>query len=289
MVVRLGVDGGNTVIKVFGEKGEYKISARLGEFRAMSAEKKLGENDIIFEYKRRKGFAGTLAESESEFDYSLGTESKAHEDIAIRVLLGICKYTDESDFEIVVGQPISSHTATEKALIKGFLLGEHDFVINNVLRHINIQKVEVSAEGAAAYWAHPEEGVIHILDIGSNQVNAATFIDGNYQDKTSFSITEFGTETNITNDVEAMTKAIYSRCYRRKWRPAEKVKIVGGRASAFVTPFAQYFDNVSALSPKLPTSSNSKIRLLSPIYANAVGFYNIAEAVYGEEEQTDPC
>lgn len=279
----LGVDGGNTVVKVYGKKGEYKIGSRLGEYRQMAEEKKLGKDDIIFEYKGRKGFAGTLAEVESEFDYSLGTESKAHEDIAIRVLLGICNYSENTEFKIVVGQPIVTNTKDEKDVIKDFLKGEHDFTINGKKRHVTIKQVEVSAEGAAAYWASPQEGLVYVLDIGSNQVNAAAFMNGNYLDKSSFSITEFGTETNITEDVEAMTKAIYSRCYRRKWRAHGKLLIVGGRAASFVEPFKQYFDEVSTLTPKM-TTAPGKMRMLNPIYANAVGFYNIAEAVYGEEE-----
>jgi plasmid segregation protein ParM len=46
-------------------------------------------------------------------------DTKAHKDTLLRVLIGIHRYStlyqiDETEFDIVVGQPISKHTFDEK-------------------------------------------------------------------------------------------------------------------------------------------------------------------------------
>jgi len=204
----LGVDAGNSNIKVSGERGEVILPSALGEYRERKLEQKFSDDDIIYEFNNKKGFAGTLALHESQLLASRMGDSKAHEELIIRVLLGINKYCSENrDFKIVVGQPIAKHVQKEKEKIKSLLSGEHDITINNKKRIINIRNVEVASEAGAAFWSNPRQGKVRVIDIGSGTVNAATLIDGRYIDKESFTIKD-GLETVLTDDDEAFARKI---------------------------------------------------------------------------------
>jgi len=279
MAITVGIDGGNYKIKVFGDEGELMFISMLGEYRDRMLEQTFSDDDIIWEFNGEKGFAGTLAQYESEYSRSIMGDSKAHSDLLIRVLLGLHRYSPENDFNIVVGQPISRHDKWEKAKIKDMLKGEHQFILNKVKKRINIKEVEVAAEGGAAFWSNPKKGLVRILDIGSGTVNAATLDDGRYIDKDSFTI-NYGMETNISKDIYAMAKAISAQALR-KWRTGDTVFIVGGAANDLVEPLQDYFPNCSVLRPKIKTvGKNATIKTLDPVYANAVGFYNIGKGFF---------
>ena len=257
----VGIDAGNHEVKVASET-KFKFLSDIGEWR----ERKLKQNhgdDMEFEYKGRKGFAGTLARYESEFNGNMMGDTKAHEDTLIRVLLALWKLWGRT-YQIVVGQPISRHVDDEKQRIKAMLRGTHDITVNGAKRSFTIERVEVAAEGATAFWSSPKSGLLRIIDVGSATVNCATLNNGRYIDKDSFTI-PFGMNTTKTHDHRALCRAVGAETLK-KFKREDEVMIIGG-AGALLQPFIREIYN-NAYTP------------IEPVYANAQGFYEVGKKVY---------
>lgn len=96
-------------INVCGPFGVSRFISEIEEYRERNMIQEFGEDNMIFEYKGRKGFAGSLAKYESELGGSRKGGTKAHNDAKIRILLAIHRYSDDMINDIVVGQPIGLH------------------------------------------------------------------------------------------------------------------------------------------------------------------------------------
>lgn len=285
MLKMLGIDAGNSNIKIVGDEGELLIPSALGEYRERKLYQKFSDNDIEYKYKKERGFAGTLAQYESQLLASQMGDSKAHQEMVIRVLIGITQYTQETIFDIVVGQPIAKHNQEEKDKMKNMLQGEHRININGVERYINICNVEIASEGGSAFWSNPVSGVIRIMDIGGGTVNAATLNEARYIDKESFTIPE-GMDTLLNNDLEALARKISLHALR-VWDKEDALLICGGGSKSLKHHIGKYFNNSSLLCPFLRVVGSHGItqgRQLDPVFANAVGFYNMAKKVFNNVE-----
>lgn len=276
----LGVDAGNSSIKVVGKDEPLLLPSALGEYRERKLDQKFSDDDIIYSYNGRKGFAGTLAINESQLLASRMGDSKAHEEMLVRVLLGIFQYSHKNEFDIVVGQPIAKHTKQEKDKMKKLLKGEHEITVNGNTRKITINNIEIASEAGASFWSNPRKGLVRIIDVGSGTVNAATLNDGKYIDKDSFTIGH-GLETILVDDMESFARKIAIQSLN-SWSPKDNVLICGGGYKKVLPFLKEYFHNISALYPNINNDDDIKVsvNLTSPIYANAVGFYNIAKKVF---------
>jgi plasmid segregation protein ParM len=272
----LGVDAGNDRVKIFGPNGEMSFPSTLGEFRQRNLDSHFSKDDMIYEFNGKKGFAGTLAQYESEFATTRFGDTKAHEEFLIRVLLGLHRYSEGTDFKVVVGQPISMHTPTEKSKMKKMLEKTHAITVNGDYKQITILRAEVAAEGGAAFWSNPQKGKVRILDFGSGTVNAATLIEGRYIDRDSFTL-KFGLNTIRSQDLTEMGRYVANECLK-KWNEQDDVYCVGGGAELMIDHLHEYFPNVKPLQPKVGGGLNTKV--LPPIFANAVGFYKIGNKVF---------
>ena len=267
----VGIDPGNKEVKFASRFGADKFYSAIGEYRDRHIESSHGKDDIVFEYQGRKGFAGTLALAESEFGGSLMGDSKAHEDTKIRALLALHRLPANS-FKIIIGQPISKHIPSEKERIKKMLVGTHEIVVNGERKVIRINRVEVAAEGGASFWSNPQTGLVRIIDAGSATVNCASLVDGRYIDKDSFTI-NFGCNTTKSNDFKAMVRGIVAQT-SKKWELTDTVLVMGGAAEKILPFIQEYYFDSALLNP----IHNKEI--YKPIFANAVGFYQIGLNVY---------
>lgn len=275
--MKIGIDAGNHEVKIFGHVGAFRYSSLLGEYRDRNLQEQR-EGDLIYEFRGKKGFAGQLAEIESNYSGSVAGTTKAHEDTLIRVLLGIAQYKRQSDkYQIVVGQPIIQHTEAEKLRIKKLLQGDHAIVLNDQRHNILIERVEVSAEGGVAFWSSPRKGLVRILDFGSGTVNGATLIDGKYVDRDSFTA-DYGMGIVTDEDRDAFMRSIFIQAQRKRWKKSDSVHIVGYSAESMLPHAQLHFENAEVLRPKDPFSEGSK--LLHPVYANAVGMFNVAQRIF---------
>ncbi|EZP77647.1 hypothetical protein H839_08439 [Parageobacillus genomosp. 1] len=267
----VGLDAGNSEVKVAGPLGLDKFCAAIGEYQERNLENNHGDG-MVWEYNGRKGFAGTLALIESDFGGSIMGDSKAHDDAKMRVLLALHRYSNSTTYEIVVGQPISKHTPDEKAAIKNMLLGTHTLTVNGVTKTFTIAKCEVAAEGATAFLSNPTLGLHRIIDVGSATVNCATLLDMRYVNRDSETL-PFGFNTIRNKDLHELARGIYSRMSKR-WKKEDSVFLVGGIAEQLLAPIRAYFPHAQLLRPVLNNQYHA------PIYANAVGFYTVGRNLY---------
>jgi len=267
----LGIDAGNSEVKVCGEFGVIKFPSDISEWRERKLISREGfPYDIEWEYQGKKGFAGTLARNEGQFNARRKGDTKAHEETLLRVLFALHNYSEHEYFKIVVGQPIEKHTQEEKEKIKRLLLGSHIITINGEEKKFHIAKIEVAAEEAASFWCEPEGDLVRIIGVGAGTIGCATLMNKRYVDKDSFSL-NFGADTVKTLDYEALARKIFNEA---NWNRHDKVKLVGGLAEELFPYMQKFFPKIKILYPVVNSEQ------IHPIYANCVGFYQIARVIY---------
>lgn len=280
----LGVDAGNHMAKVMGPFGSDTFRTNICDWFERDVKEVFGSDDMEFEISNRKGYAGTIAMYEDEFgNGSIYGDTKAHDDTKIRVLLAINRYINKycpmvERVAIVVGQPIIKHQDSEKNKIKEMLIGHHTIKVNGKTRTFFIENVGVAPEGSAAYWGRKTDGKLHIIDVGSSTVNAATIIDNRHINTASDTF-NFGMET-IKNkeDYKTVARHIIRNTTKLKWQKSDKVFICGGASEGIAPYIIEHYSNAELLLPQLPNGNS--IQILSPTFANAVGFYVIGNGAF---------
>jgi len=265
----IGIDAGNYETKVAMESSVHKFRSLLGEYRERNFDSTFGD-DMVFEYNGMRGLAGDIVEYECEFKRERYGNTKAHEDAKLRILLAIHKYGgDDAEHDIVVGQPISTHTPAEKERIKRLLVGKHTMTVNGITKAFTIRNANVAAEGAVAYWAYEGlEQALRFIDIGSGTINFATVVKGRFVDRDSFTVNT-GVNSARTFDYGSMSGLIIAET--SKWGREDNVRICGGIAED-ITPFlANHYENIEVIKPWD----------LAPVYTNAVGCFELARVLYG--------
>lgn len=267
----IGIDAGNDGTKVAYDGGVFSFPSCIGEARELKLESKHGAYDLIVEYNGKKYFMGTLAKYESAMIRQTGGLSKVKEETLLRVLVALflaykTSYAEIITVNVVVGQPIKMHTQEEKLALRHIIEGTHTVTVNGSEKTFHIAKCSVAAEGASAYFCRNfSEELTRIIDIGSGTVNFATIRDGRFIDRDSDTL-NFGTEK--TDDYEALAKAIVAFVDNR-WYIKDRVYLVGGSYERFAELLNGEL-NVSILKPASLSEGE-----LSPLYANAVGFYRL--------------
>lgn len=278
MTIKLGIDAGNYFTKVCGEKGLISFHSAIGESREINLQQIHGEDDMVFDYEGEVGFAGSLALFESEFGGSILGETKAHRDTKLRSLIAIHRYStiyniNDTVFDIVLGQPISTHTQNEKTKIKKMLQGEHVITVNGIEKSFHINRVEVAAECASAYWSSSfKEGLVRLIDIGSGTTNYATILSQRFIDKDSDTI-PFGVNSNKSDSLSALSRGISTNTLK-KWNQNDNVYVIGGSAEKVTPHLKEYFPNTEVLYPIYNQ------QYVDPVFANAIAFYYVAVSIY---------
>lgn len=281
----LGIDAGNHNAKVVGEYGVDSYRTAICDWFERDVVEMHGTDDMEFDIDGRKGFAGSIAVYEDEFGGgSMFGDTKAHEDTKIRILLAIHRYIekycpDVQDVSLVNGQPIISHKESEKQEIISMLKGTHEYTVNGQQRKVTIHNVGVAPEGSGAFWSNPMDGTVRIIDVGSGTVNAASVINKRHinQSSTTFN---FGMETvNNKEDLASVARGIIRGTTRLKWKKTDNVFICGGIATDIYHHIVEHYGNAKLIQPLLQHENDTSI--LDPVFANAIGFYKIAQGAFG--------
>lgn len=276
----VGYDAGNYESKVVTPQGAFKFLSCLGEWREFNMDiGALGEDDIVFEYEGNKGFAGTLAKNESFFIREMAGESKAHEDALIRILIGLHRFTNDLEHDLIVGQPIKKHKA-EKEKIISMLKKRHSITVNGITKTFVIRNIAVAPEGAGAFWAYRgNEEKVRIIDVGSGTVNGATVNNGKFVDRESFTL-NVGANTEENLQLDKLAGMIIAKSTKKQWHKDDCIKVCGGVSEKMIIYLSNYFSNVQLLQPMI-RFGNSSMKIVHPVFANAVGFYELARDLYG--------
>ncbi|QIG62548.1 actin-like protein [Sporosarcina phage Lietuvens] len=281
----LGVDAGNDNGKVAGPYGVDTFKTAICDWFPRNVSESWGEDDMEFEINGRKGLAGSVALVEDQFGGgAMYGESKVHEDTKIRVLLALHRYIekyapDTTHVSLVTGQPIKTHTPEEKAALADMLRGTHEYTVNGIERKLTIVDVGVAPEGSAAFWSNPQDTLCRIIDVGSGTVNCATIKakrNVNVESRTF----NFGMETVDGASLDAVALAITRNITKLKWRKDDPIYVCGGAANEILPHLASHLTNVKALIPQLQLAEGYA-ESHEPIYANAIGFYEIARLAFG--------
>jgi len=280
----LMLDCGNNGGKTVGWHGYDYFKTNICDWFERNIDEKFSEDDLEFEIDGKRGFAGPIAEYENEFGgSSIYGDSKAHGDMKIRALISAYRYIEKfcpgtKELYIVTGQPIKGHVKEEKEKIQDMLGGRHVFGINGEQKEILIHDVKVGAEGSMAFWATDLGDDAFILDIGSGTVNAAEIRDRKHINRSSDTFI-FGTDTISQSDnYHSLARGVVVNLTKLKWDRKAAVHVCGGIAEKFYDPFKQYYQNAKILIPKY--KQKAKIMLLHPVYANAVGGFELAKRIY---------
>jgi plasmid segregation protein ParM len=264
-VVIGSVDAGKNGIKgVFpapiGNKYIYFTSS-LCHYRELKVDVPLDHKNMVIEYQSKKYFGGELALRDGYIPLSYKAESKLHETTLINVLAALHQVND-TRFKIIVGSPISVRTEHEKEALKSLIKGEHTIKVNGVEKKINIERVEVSPEGAAGFYSQPEKGEVQGFDFGSTTINYFYFSNGSFVDKFSGNI---ALEDGLMDPKEVMESL--NMILSNKFNPHHRTMIMGGKAQTMFPYVKKYYPNSFIVQ--------------NPLFANAIGFYQIARKVYG--------
>jgi plasmid segregation protein ParM len=273
----IAVDPGGYGTKYMTHDKLGRFDSIMGEYRERRLEQSFGPDDMVVEYQGNKFFAGTLARYESEYAGSLLSDSKAHEEAKLRVLMAIHRVITSDHVKLITSQPIVKHIESEKRKIRDMLLGRHVITVNGEKKQFYVDEVNVGAEGGVAFWSHPIEGKDRILDIGSGTVNGATLDNRRYIDRESDTIS-LGMGTNLQNDPERFSRAI-SIHFLRKWNREDQVRVCGYEAETMLPFLHSYFPNAIVLKPKVRMSG--QITFEHPVYANVVGLFEILRRLHG--------
>ncbi len=269
----LGIDAGNSEVKVCSKEGVDKFPSTIGEYRERNLISE-GANDMEWEYQGERGFAGTLADRESYYKRRTLGETKAHDDAKLRILLACYRNCHDGDqLAIVVGQPIAQHNPGEKEKIIKMLTGKHVLTVNGITKVFTIATVTVAAESAAAYFAAPARGTVHVVDAGAGTIGLATIDNGSFIDRLSHSM-PVGVDSTDGDNTKAILELILAST--TDWGRNNPVYVVGGIAESLLSGVSARYPKAQVIYPEHAGQR------LAPVYANAVGFYNLAVSVYGE-------
>lgn len=276
----LGIDAGGYETKVCTANGSYKFLSTIGEYRDRKWNDSFSKDDMIWEYEGEKGFAGSLAFFESDFGGNIRGNSKFHKDAKIRILLAVYRFGSFNN-KIIVGQPIDTHVEDEKQGIREMLLGSHAVSINGRTKEFSIDRIEIAPEGPSGALSQTmPEGLVRIIDIGSGTTNYASLHNYRRIDKGSFTDMT-GMETTKTKDPEKMALKIY-RTISSYWDKNDTIFISGGGAVKVFDHLIQYLPNCQLIRPCI-SDKNGQLTSLTPEFANAAGFYALAERLFSND------
>ncbi len=279
--VLLGVDTSSQHAKVVGPFGvdSYKLDISDAIVR-----KAVYSNEMKFEidsFKTDDCF-GSINYKRNNLDV-LTESMNSHTTSKINVLIAIYQYLNQhcphiNHVSIVIGQSIQSQKNGEKNTIISLFEGNHEFMVNGVKKSIIIENVGVVPNGIGSFWSRPKMGEIRILDIGLDAINAATMNDKRsvYHESGTFNY-GIGIISNH-DDLNGMTYGIIKHTKALNWGKEDIVYICGEGAEQVSAYIQKHYEHAFKLKPLVNFQFEGEI--LEPIYANAVGFYEIAKRVF---------
>lgn len=274
-------DGGNFFTKAASKDGVFCFSSAMDtNYDLNTVDQKYGVDDMLWEFDGSTGIAGTIAEYEGAFanNRTFGG-TKNHFMAKMRILLAIHQYANDTDINLIVASPFSSHLSDKDEIVQS-LKGTHPpLTVNGVTKTITIHNCNVTIEGAAAFYSISiPEKVVRIVDIGSGTVNCITFINGIMVRDQSKTL-DFGTETEVKGDIlEQIPSRIYNGMSAKHWKPSDRVYVCGTVADKIEEHMKKTFPNTSVINPTMVI--NNELKTLEPKFATVVGMLRLANNIY---------
>ncbi len=284
----IGIDVGRDSVKVVTARNKLEFKARVGEWRDRKIT--FGGNYEV-EIDGEKYFIADLVE-ESFFGRQILLSSKVQLETRVLFLSALAlTIEDQDNFTVNTGIPIQQYTPENISEILTFLSGNYQVRINQEYRQVNVQNINIAAEGEGAYWDYvldengkiinnrnfSKKDIIRVIDIGSRTINFCTVASEKLLDRDSgtlsYGILELtnamGDEDMTIEDIKEDMLIEFTRRIigdlSRKWlsRNLKKniVILSGGGAILLQKYLRSYF-------PVVIVSND-------PVFANARGFYKM--------------
>lgn len=257
----ISVDCGRDSVKSIGKK-ELTFPSTVGKYyeRTLSTD---GNYEVIIDGK--KYFIGELANTENNFPIKNTEKSKLHEQTKILTLSAVGVLANEEEVNLVTGLPVSQHNPENKARLTELLKGHHDISINGKQKHVNIQNVLITIEGAGILFnENVHEDIVRVIDIGSVTTNFLTSLHGKFINKDSYTDEgNSGIKFGYSKEgKEEFADFIISKI-NSFWPDYNGEPLLLGGGGALIVG-----DHIKEKFPAAYVVKN-------PITANAKGFYNI--------------
>lgn len=261
----IACDLGKSMVKVAYNNVVESFPSILYSYGEMKLTNKNRRHDFIIEYEDEHYIGGTLGEDEGIGAGFFNSDiSKDHKETLINLLLSL-SLTNEKVFDVVLSTPISKHTEDGKERLKRRIKGSHSITINGERYTFLIRNVEVGPEGASAFFAYPNGGIVRGLDFGSTTVNYFSVNSSRFINKDSGTF-EYGAKSYEGVNVAIKAKEVIANL-KNKWDRNDYVMVLGGWGNEAYPVIKQYFPKAELL-PK-------------PITATVEGLYQLGMMKYG--------
>lgn len=290
--MNIGMDGGRSAFKVVNSKHREYFESFCGEGRILDFDNNDERYRVMINGKEY--FVGEMAKREG---MSRAYEKEKNERLLPLVAAGVALMEPTGCVNLIFGTPISDHKA-QKQNIENFIKGSYTVILKNKVYDFSINQAKVFPEGLGAFYSLAlnnqgmvtnmdlAQGTVGIIDIGYKTTDVCLVDKMQFQDKDSLSLP--------LGMVEAYN-LIYKRMAREEDLMPEEIedtkdapeyellaqqiqdkvnRLWGKRVKVFLTGGGSYL--LSKYFPGVPVIKDAE-------YANAVGFYKIAQMVYGEE------
>ncbi len=283
----IGIDVGRDSVKVITARSKLEFKARVGEWRDR---KITSGGSYEVEIDGEKYFIADLVE-ESFFGRQMLLSSKVQPETRVLFLSALALSIENSDnFTVNTGIPIQQYTPENISEMLTFLSGNYQVKINGEYRQVNVQNINIAAEGEGAYWDYvlndvgelvnnrnfSKKDIVRVIDIGSRTINFCSVVGERLLDRDSgtlpYGILELTNAIDDDMEIEDIKEEMFEEFTRRiiadlsrKWlsRNLKKniVLLTGGGAILLQKYLRQYF-------PVVIVSND-------PVFANARGFYKL--------------
>lgn len=246
----------------------FILPAFVGEKRQRNITNERLDTEIELVTSFGSFFVGDLARAESHGAGRLMTKSKIHDDTKVLILASVARAVPDGESVVLTTNlPIEQHSAGQKKALANLLRGEHAVVINGTKKRFVIERVNVGAEGAAAYMflCRGQGGTRRFIDLGSRMMNYATVRNGRYIDRESGSL-NYGCDTvkgaNLVHRVVSDLSAAWADF--NDW-----TYLLGGGAYKHSEGLARYFPRLMCAAYPVLTNSFALFEIGEGAMANA--------------------
>ncbi|MTI71438.1 MAG: ParM/StbA family protein [Firmicutes bacterium] len=297
--MNVGIDYGRGNVKVVSNNTREKFKSYCGE--AYTLDFSYGKEEYIVTINDKEYFIGTLAEKEG---MSRGFQKQKidKESTIPLVATGVFLASDKSrvSVNLVTGTPISDYRKQQEK-VKEYIKGSYKVNIKGYgEKEMKIKEIYVVPEGAGAYFSQVlnnegkeenkelSKSKVGIIDIGFKTVNLAMFENLGFVDKESVTLNHgiheainsiykrLSRDTDITlveaekittgPEYERLAKKIKNGVNKFWGNKPYKMFLCGGGAHLL----SKYFTDVEVIR--------------NPEYANAEGYFKIAQMIYNSKK-----
>lgn len=297
----LAVDAGRSEVEARSKKGLVTFSSAVSKAGKMKNPQYL-EGDLEIEIDGEKWWVADLAKREGKrFKRNNFGESKVNDPSVLKVqIIAAAIYSGLASARINLGTlvPIENYTKEERKKIRELLKGDQHFAYWLVEKNkqapvekratltIN-DKILITQEGEAAYWANPEDEDTQTLDFGAQTINYAFHRkDRVYINDLSGTIPEGWEilkdrhglrdledyeldEKESRKIAEELAKKAIDEVNLKGWSPRKKTKVYGGVAHLV-------FEYIMKEFPRATIAAN-------PRNGNVDGLYKLVLEVFENE------